>query len=54
MDVKSKFSKEEKVNSLALAYANRLSDWLFTMARMINKEEKQPEVKWMGRKKGRS
>lgn len=40
----------EKINQNSLAYINRLSDWMFVLARYINKEENVKEVIWKGRK----
>lgn len=42
-------TKEEKINIKALIYINRLSDWLFTQARYINKLQKITETPWRGR-----
>lgn len=42
-------AKEERINPLALSYVNRLSDWLFVLARYINNEESVKEVVWKGR-----
>ena len=44
-------SKQEKISPLVLSYLNRLSDWLFVLARNINKEEKVKEIIWKGRGK---
>jgi cob(I)alamin adenosyltransferase len=33
-----------------LVYLNRLSDFLFTFARWVNKEAGEPEQKWSVRK----
>lgn len=41
----------EKVNKNDLVYINRLSDWLFVLARMANKMEGRPETIWKGRTK---
>lgn len=38
--------KEEKVNPLVLQYLNRLSDWLFVMARIANKRAGVADVVW--------
>ena len=43
-------SSKEKINTNAQAYINRLSDWLFVLARYVNKLEKKSEVIWKGRK----
>ncbi len=42
--------KDEQVDKNILMYINRLSDWFFTAARYINKEEKIEEIPWKGRK----
>lgn len=42
-------SKEEKINPNLLPYINRLSDWLFVLARYVNKVEKVQETVWKGR-----
>mgnify|MGYP001614976520 CR=1 FL=1 len=39
-------SKKEKVDPSILAYLNRLSDLLFTMARFVNYKEGKKEVIW--------
>ena len=41
----------EKVNKYALSYINRLSDWLFTLARLVNQMEGFKEIPWKGRNK---
>lgn len=41
---------EEKINKNNLPYINRLSDWLFVVARYANKAEGVPEQIWKGRK----
>lgn len=43
-------AKDESVDKNILRYINRLSDWFFTVARYINKEEKIEEILWRGRK----
>jgi len=43
-------SSKEKINQNALIYVNRLSDWLFVLARYVNKLENQKESIWKGRK----
>jgi cob(I)alamin adenosyltransferase len=40
-------SRAEEVDPLALAYANRLSDWLFVMARAANHRAGAPETAWV-------
>jgi cob(I)alamin adenosyltransferase len=44
-------SQEEQVNKWAQIYINRLSDWLFTLARHINNLEGGKEIVWKGRSK---
>jgi cob(I)alamin adenosyltransferase len=41
----------EKINQNCLIYINRLSDWLFVMARYVNFLEKIKEIPWKGRGK---
>ena len=43
-------SSKEKINQNAQIYINRLSDWLFVLARYVNKLESQKENIWRGRK----
>ncbi len=38
--------QEEHLDEEAIKYINRLSDLLFTMARSVNQQEKQPEIAW--------
>lgn len=40
-------SKRETVDQNVIMYLNRLSDLLFSMARVINKKEKQKEIIWI-------
>jgi cob(I)alamin adenosyltransferase len=40
------FSEKEKVDHKVIMYLNRLSDFLFTMTRFVNKIEKQKEIIW--------
>jgi len=42
---------QEKINSSILPYINRLSDWLFVLARHVNKLENISEKVWRGRTK---
>jgi len=42
-------AKSEKINVNAQVYINRLSDWLFTLARYVNKLDNINEVVWKGR-----
>lgn len=39
----------EDINAMSLIYINRLSDWLFTLARYENKQAGEPESKWVVR-----
>jgi len=38
--------QEEKMNKKILAYFNRLSDWLFVLARKVNQEKGVEEEEW--------
>jgi len=40
------FSKHHPLDGHALAYLNRLSDWLFTMARLANHEARVADIPW--------
>lgn len=42
-------ANQDRINSNAQVYINRLSDWLFTLARYVNKMEKVTEIPWKGR-----
>lgn len=42
-------SEKEKINPHVLPYINRLSDWLFTLARYVNKIDHVKETPWRGR-----
>lgn len=42
-------TEKEEVDEAILIYLNRLSDLLFTLARYINHQEKQKEIKWIKR-----
>lgn len=42
-------AEQEEIGDFMLAYVNRLSDWLFTLARFENKQAGQTEAKWSGR-----
>src|SRR3989344_547453 len=44
-------ASQEKINQNSLIYINRLSDWLFILARYVNKLDKVKEVPWQGRGK---
>ncbi len=43
--------KEEKVDPLIIKYLNRLSDYLFTLARYLGMKNKAPEIIWKPRMK---
>lgn len=43
----SYLNDEQTVPETVLAYVNRLSDYLFVLARMLSKELKAEEVKWI-------
>jgi len=45
----ARLAEEEKVNVHALKYINRLSDWLFVLARYINLSDGGTETIWKGR-----
>ena len=44
-------SEEESVNSNVLMYLNRLSDYLFVLARKLSKDLSAKEIKWIPEKK---
>ena len=44
-------SEEENVNSSVLMYLNRLSDYLFVLARKLSKDLSAKEIKWIPEKK---
>ncbi len=45
----SHLREESQVNELILIYLNRLSDYLFMLARKISFDEKRPETEWKPR-----
>jgi len=45
----SALQEAEEINTFSLIYINRLSDWLFTLARYENKQAGEPESKWVVR-----
>lgn len=46
-------SLEEKINKNAISYINRLSDWLYVCARVVNKLDNVGEIPWQGRRSSR-
>lgn len=46
-------AEEEQVRPVVLQYLNRLSDWLFALALVINKRTGFPETTWEGRRKSK-
>jgi cob(I)alamin adenosyltransferase len=42
-------SKSEKINPDIIIYLNRLSDFLFVLARFVNYQKKIPDVLWKGK-----
>ncbi len=44
-------SEQEPVRPLVIRYLNRLSDWLFALALVINKRAGVSETTWQGRRK---
>lgn len=47
----ARLAKVEKINGFAVIYINRLSDWLFVLARYVNMEDSSKEIIWKGRGK---
>jgi cob(I)alamin adenosyltransferase len=45
-------NENEPVDSLVLTYLNRLSDYLFVLARKLSYDLKADEIKWIPKKKG--
>lgn len=45
----SALQHDEAISPFSLAYINRLSDWLFTLARYENKQAGESESKWVVR-----
>jgi len=45
-------NQHEPLEPLLIKYLNRLSDYLFTLARKLSKELGAEEVNWLGRKSG--
>ncbi len=46
-------AREAPINDAAMRYLNRLSDWLFVAARLINTRAGQPEERWISPLEGR-
>ncbi|KXK15684.1 MAG: ATP/cobalamin adenosyltransferase [Chloroflexi bacterium OLB15] len=44
-----RLKSEESLNPAIIVYLNRLSDWLFTLARWINLRAGEPETRWTAR-----
>lgn len=42
----SALQEDEEITEYVIAYINRLSDWLFTLARYENKQAGESEAKW--------
>ena len=40
-------SQKENINPISIKYINRLSDHLFVIARLVNKDNKQPDILWV-------
>ena len=45
-------NENEPVDSMVLTYLNRLSDYLFVLARKLSYDLKADEIKWIPKKKG--
>lgn len=45
----SALQQDEEISDHVIAYINRLSDWLFTLARFENKQAGESEAKWVVR-----
>lgn len=48
VELRSTFATQDRL-AVELVYINRLSDWLFTLARAENFRRHQPETRWTGR-----
>ncbi len=46
-------AREAPINDASMRYLNRLSDWLFVAARLINTRAGQPEERWISPIEGR-
>ena len=40
-------SQKENINPISIKYINRLSDHLFVLARLVNKDNNQPDILWV-------
>ena len=40
-------SQKEKINPVTIKYINRLSDHLFVIARLVNKQKKKEDILWV-------
>ena len=40
-------SHKENINPISIKYINRLSDHLFVIARLVNKDNNEPDVLWV-------
>jgi cob(I)alamin adenosyltransferase len=47
-------ARDEKVTAISLKYLNRLSDLLFVLCRIINKEAGVPDVLWQNKTKNKA
>ena len=46
----TQLSEESKINELILVYLNRLSDYLFVLARKLTIDNNSEEIKWISKK----
>lgn len=45
----ARLAKSDNINKFAVIYINRLSDWLFVLARYVNMKDGSKEIIWKGR-----